>query len=59
MTNPVTNITGITQPLFYEGLWNFLGLVGLLVTRRFKLFKVGDMIALYLIWYGFGSWINY
>jgi len=53
MTNPVTNIT-YHPTFFYEGLWNFLGLVGLLVTRRFKLFKVGDMIALYLIWYGLG-----
>lgn len=53
MTNPVTSIT-YHPTFFYEGLWNFLGLVGLLITRRFKLFKIGDMIAIYLIWYGLG-----
>jgi len=53
MTNPVTNIT-YHPTFFYEGLWNFVGLTGLLITRRMKLFKVGDMIALYLIWYGLG-----
>ncbi len=53
MTNPVNGIT-YHPTFFYEGLWNFLGLVGLLITRRMKLFKVGDMIALYLIWYGLG-----
>ncbi|MCD4827693.1 MAG: prolipoprotein diacylglyceryl transferase [Acholeplasmataceae bacterium] len=46
--------TIIHPTFFYEGLWNFTGLVFLLITRRFKLFKVGDMIGLYLIWYGLG-----
>ena len=55
-TNMTNQSTGITYhpTFFYEGLWNFLGLVGLLITRRLKIFKVGDMIALYLIWYGLG-----
>jgi phosphatidylglycerol:prolipoprotein diacylglycerol transferase len=52
----MTTATGtiIHPTFFYEGLWNFTGLVFLLITRRFKLFKVGDMIGLYLIWYGLG-----
>jgi phosphatidylglycerol:prolipoprotein diacylglycerol transferase len=54
-TNMTTSTGTIIHPtFFYEGLWNFAGLVFLLITRRFKLFKVGDMIALYLIWYGLG-----
>jgi len=53
MTNPVNGLT-YHPTFFYEGLWNFVGLVGLLITRRFKIFKIGDMIALYLIWYGLG-----
>lgn len=45
----------IFQPTFlYESLWNFLGLTILLVVRRKKWFKVGDMLGFYLIWYGFG-----
>ena len=53
MTDPVSNI--VYHPtFFYEGLWNFLGLVGFLIVRRHKLLKVGDMIAIYLIWYGLG-----
>ncbi len=45
----------IYHPTFlYEGLWNFVGLVFLLVARRKRWFKVGDMFGLYLIWYGLG-----
>ncbi|MBN2268401.1 MAG: prolipoprotein diacylglyceryl transferase [Acholeplasmataceae bacterium] len=43
------------HPTFlYEGLWNFAGLVFLLIARRKRWFKVGDMLGLYLIWYGLG-----
>jgi len=43
------------HPTFlYEGIWNFAGLVFLLIARRKRWFKVGDMMALYLIWYGLG-----
>lgn len=43
------------HPTFlYEGLWNFLGLIIILVLRRKKLFKIGDLIGFYLIWYGLG-----
>lgn len=50
--------TSIYQPTFlYESLWNFLGLTILLILRRKKLLKVGDMFGIYLIWYGFGRGI--
>lgn len=43
------------HPTFlYESLWNFVGLVGLLIIRRKRILKVGDLFAFYLIWYGFG-----
>ncbi len=45
----------IYHPTFlYEGIWNFIGLVFLLIARRKRWFKVGDMFGLYLIWYGLG-----
>jgi phosphatidylglycerol---prolipoprotein diacylglyceryl transferase len=43
------------HPTFlYEGIWNFMGLVFLLVARRKRWFRIGDTIGLYLIWYGLG-----
>ena len=43
------------HPTFlYEGIWNFIGLVFLLIARRKRWFKAGDMLGLYLIWYGLG-----
>jgi phosphatidylglycerol---prolipoprotein diacylglyceryl transferase len=43
------------HPTFlYEGLWNLTGLIAILVIRRKKWFKIGDHLALYLIWYGLG-----
>lgn len=43
------------HPTFlYEGIWNFVGLVFLLFTRRKKIFRAGDTLGLYLIWYGLG-----
>jgi len=52
----MSNLDGkIYQPTFlYESLWNLLGLTILMILRRIKLLKVGDMLGLYLIWYGFG-----
>lgn len=51
-------VNAIYQPTFlYESLWNLLGLSILLVLRRTKTLKVGDMIGIYLIWYGFGRGI--
>jgi phosphatidylglycerol---prolipoprotein diacylglyceryl transferase len=43
------------HPTFlYEGIWNFIGLVFLIVSRRKRWFYAGDMLGLYLIWYGLG-----
>lgn len=43
------------HPTFlYESLWNLGGLILLLILRRKRIFKIGDMMGLYLIWYGFG-----
>lgn len=43
------------HPTFlYEGLWNVLGLGVLLFLRRKRWFKLGDLFALYLMWYGLG-----
>lgn len=43
------------HPTFlYEGIWNVIGLGLLLFIRRKRWFKVGDMLALYLMWYGLG-----
>lgn len=47
------------QPTFlYESLWNFVGLVFILIIRRFKVFKIGDALAFYLTWYGVGRIIT-
>ncbi len=50
------NIGGIYyHPTFlYEGIWNFIGFVALLIIRRKRIFKLGDLIGVYLIWYGLG-----
>jgi len=43
------------HPTFlYEGIWNLIGLIALLMIRRKRILKVGDLFAFYLIWYGFG-----
>lgn len=43
------------HPTFlYEGVWNAIGLVIMLVLRRKKGLKSGDLIGIYLIWYGLG-----
>ncbi|MCR1809120.1 prolipoprotein diacylglyceryl transferase [Haploplasma modicum] len=55
---PTLDVGQIYQPTFlYESLWNFVGLTILLVVRRIKLLKAGDMIGIYLIWYGLGRGI--
>ncbi len=50
------NINGTYfHPTFlYEGLWNFLGFVLILIFRRKRVFKLGDIFGFYLIWYGLG-----
>ncbi len=45
------------HPIFlYEGAWLALGLIILMVLKRMKIkLQVGDVIGLYLVWYGFGN----
>ena len=41
------------HPTFlYESLLNVLGLIGLLIIRRIRYFKIGDLFALYIMYYG-------
>ena len=43
------------QPTFYyESLWCLLGFIILLIIRRFKYIKTGQLTATYLMWYGVG-----
>ncbi|CCV63712.1 Bipartite prolipoprotein diacylglyceryl transferase and phosphatase domain [Alteracholeplasma palmae J233] len=43
------------QPTFlYESIWNLFGLVLILILRKKKIFKLGDILAFYLGWYGIG-----
>jgi len=43
------------HPTFlYESLWCLLGLVILLIVRRRKFVKNGQLLAIYLFWYGLG-----
>ncbi len=36
----------------FESVWNLIGLIILLILRRKKIFKTGDLIGSYFIWYG-------
>lgn len=55
ITKQMTTTAGVQHPTFlYEGIWNFIGLLFILIARRHRWFKSGDMIAFYLIWYGLG-----
>lgn len=43
------------HPTFlYESLWNILGFIILLIFRRLRYTHVGQVTALYMIWYGIG-----
>jgi phosphatidylglycerol:prolipoprotein diacylglycerol transferase len=43
------------HPTFlYESLWNILGFIIMLVLRRTKLTRQGELLAFYLIWYSTG-----
>ena len=42
-------------PTFYfESLWCLLGFIVLLIIRRLKYLKIGDLTCIYLMWYSFG-----
>lgn len=43
------------HPTFlYESIWNIVGFAIMLVLRRTRLIRSGDMVAIYLIWYSVG-----
>ena len=43
------------QPTFlYESLWNLMGLAIIIILRKKKAFKLGDILSFYLVWYGAG-----
>ncbi|MDO5078601.1 prolipoprotein diacylglyceryl transferase [Streptococcus minor] len=47
------------QPTFlYESLWNLLGFILILILRRkAKFFKQGEITLFYLVWYGVGRFV--
>ncbi|MBR1376510.1 MAG: prolipoprotein diacylglyceryl transferase [Bacilli bacterium] len=52
------NIDGIYyHPTFlYESLWCLLGFIILLIVRRMRYTKIGQITGLYLVWYGAGRY---
>lgn len=46
------------QPMFlYESVWNVFGFLALLITRRYKYLKNGQLTGVYLMWYSAGRCI--
>lgn len=46
------------QPTFlYESLWCLIGFFLILIIRRFRYIKVGQITSFYLVWYGIGRFI--
>lgn len=43
-----------TPTFYYESLWCLFGFIVLLIIRRFKFIKIGQIAAFYMIWYGIG-----
>jgi len=39
---------------YYESIWCLIGFIILLVLRRLKYIKTGQLTAIYLMWYSFG-----
>lgn len=46
------------QPTFlYESIWSLFGFIALLIVRRYKYLKNGQLTGVYLIWYSIGRLI--
>ena len=41
----------------YESIWCILGLILILIIRRLKIIKNGQITSFYLIWYGIGRFL--
>lgn len=42
---------------FYESVWNLIGLIIMLIIRRTKRIKIGQISGFYMIWYGIGRFM--
>ena len=53
------NINGIyyIPTFFYESIWCIIGLIIILLFRRIKKIKLGQITGFYLIWYGIGRYV--
>lgn len=46
------------EPTFlYESIWNFIGFIMLVLLRKYKKLKRGQLTGFYLIWYGLGRFV--
>ena len=46
------------QPtFFYESIWCLFGFIALLLIRRYKGLKIGQLTGTYFIWYGLGRFL--
>ena len=46
------------HPTFlYESVWNLIGLIIMLIIRRTKRIKIGQISGFYMIWYGIGRFM--
>lgn len=49
----VTPVTGFYHPtFFYESMLNILGFAVMLILRRVKTIRFGELFSVYLVWYG-------
>lgn len=45
-------------PLFlYESIWSFTGFIALLIVKKYKYLKSGQLTGVYLIWYSIGRFV--
>lgn len=57
-SNELREMVSVHPTFLYESLWNLVGFIGLLLYRNKKKFE-GEIILLYIAWYGIGrSWIE-
>ncbi len=46
------------QPTFlYESLWDFFGFIALILIRKYKYLKTGQLTGFYLMWYSVGRFV--